>query len=98
MTTPDDAILPFQLNRARMRGRVVRPPDTHENLPWPLVFPGVIRNRVRVTMPWRTHIDPEQTKAFVSSHIVGTVRTKSQPHQNRSASAGVQFSHLYRVS
>ena len=24
MTTPDDAILPFQLNRARMRGRVVR--------------------------------------------------------------------------
>ena len=45
-----------------LRIRLAGPPDKHENLPWPLWFPCNVRNRIRVTLPWRTNVEPERTQ------------------------------------
>ena len=53
MTTPDDAILPFQLNRSQMRGRVVRLDATLQAIldqhRYPAAVSGLVAEAVLLT-------------------------------------------------
>jgi len=59
--TPDESARYAIFAPSPLRGRVsFLPDDIVPDTPWPIEFPCVVRNRIRVNVPWTTQVEPER--------------------------------------